>query len=348
MTSWPCSASSAAATRRVHAAAHRGQHRTRCMRRAVAARRHARTPRAARVSAIARPARRRPRRRWWCVRARTAARTPPARAARPSRSAPARARPRRSRTPRRPRPRRRGRRAPSAGGRCARRGTRRSPCSAAAARARRGPRRRGRARAARPRSARAARAAARARPPRSRAASSAASAEADDAGQVLGAAAAAVLVGAAAEQRLERRVAPHHQRADALRAAELVRRDHQVVGAERVRRRPATLPAACTASQWTRMPRARARAGDLGDRLQHAGLVVGEHHATAPWCRPAARPPRAGSMRPSRVDRQVLDRAARAAQHLGRAVHRVVLDGRDRDARPRASQRPRRADHARA
>ena len=39
-----------------------------------------------------------------------------------------------------------------------------------------------------------------------------------------------------------------------------------------------TLPAACTASQCTSAPRLAREAHDVGDRLQHAGLVVGEHH----------------------------------------------------------------------
>ena len=99
---------------------------------------------------------------------------------------------------------------------------------------------------------------------------------------------------------------PAHQRADALRAADLVRR-------KRHRSAPSALisqamrPAACTASTCNKAAGRMHDGRRFGDRLNHAGLVVGEHERNQ---RPAtARPQRASasaarSTRPSAVDRQ--------------------------------------------
>ena len=71
---------------------------------------------------------------------------------------------------------------------------------------------------------------------------------------------------------------PEHQRADALRAAELVRRQRHQVDARDALTSIGILPAAWTASQCTSAPCRRAAATTSRDRLEDAGLVVGEHH----------------------------------------------------------------------
>ena len=68
---------------------------------------------------------------------------------------------------------------------------------------------------------------------------------------------------------------PADQRAGALRPADLVRGDRHQVGAERSML-SSIRPAPCTASTWSR-PWRHERCGHLGDRLDHAGFVVGEH-----------------------------------------------------------------------
>ena len=103
-------------------------------------------------------------------------------------------------------------------------------------------------------------------------------AECRDAGDILGAGARAALLAAAADERIGKVnvLAPAHQRADAFGAADLVRRERQQVGAERAD------IAGNAARRLHRidMQEAAGRVhdrGGLGDRLHHAGLVVGQH-----------------------------------------------------------------------
>ena len=68
------------------------------------------------------------------------------------------------------------------------------------------------------------------------------------------------------------------QRADALRAAELVRRQRQKIGAERIDidRNPARRLHRIDMQEAARLMH---DVGGLANRLDHAGLVVGEHDA---------------------------------------------------------------------
>ena len=104
--------------------------------------------------------------------------------------------------------------------------------------------------------------------------------EADGAGDVLGAGAAVALLRAADDLRGERRAASHVQRADALRAVDLVRGDREQVDAERIDvevERAGGLHGVGVDgdARVVRLDDAR----DLGDRLDRADLVVGVHDA---------------------------------------------------------------------
>ena len=101
-------------------------------------------------------------------------------------------------------------------------------------------------------------------------------AEADDAGGVLGAAAQAPLLPAAVDERRDVEPCAHDERADPLGAGELVGGDAHHVDAE-----PGEGDRdAARRLHRVAMDQRAARAcpfRDLGDRLDHAGLVVGQH-----------------------------------------------------------------------
>jgi hypothetical protein len=101
-------------------------------------------------------------------------------------------------------------------------------------------------------------------------------AHADDLVRGQRARAQAALVAAAVNLRLDAhaRLATHVQRADALGAVGLVRREAHQVDRAALARSIATLPVACAASTWKTMPRSRQMLADRGDVLDHADLVV--------------------------------------------------------------------------
>ena len=94
-----------------------------------------------------------------------------------------------------------------------------------------------------------------------------------------------------------------------------------------------TLPAPCTASIWKNAPASAAIFADLFDRLQHAGLVIRQHHADEP-CRGPQRPPNllgidqsVGARRNKRHLRAAFRHALRRAQHcrvLNRRRNQVI------------------------
>ena len=150
--------------------------------------------------------------------------------------------------------------------------------------------------------------------------------------------------------RRKRRTVAHDQRADALRPAELVRRQRQVIaqrGIERdlARRRAPHRPAAARRAslhQRARLPRS---AGSRRSRC----WPPSPRPARGPCLRASARA--ALRDRPRRPPSPAMSRAARpatrSASALGVGQHRVMLDGRDeqpRDARlPRFAPRLHRA-----
>src|ERR1039458_8738864 len=95
---------------------------------------------------------------------------------------------------------------------------------------------------------------------------------------LFGSGAAAALMAAAHQQRLQRRSAADEERADALGSVHLVGADGAEMAAEaaHVQRNLAS------ALHGVNVKEGASRLGDLAnlfDRLQHAGLVVGQHHA---------------------------------------------------------------------
>ena len=101
-------------------------------------------------------------------------------------------------------------------------------------------------------------------------------AEADDAGDVLGAAAAVALLVFAVEVRREGRAFADEEGADAFRAAEFVGAEREVVDGERLeveRKLADGLHGIAVKAHAA----ARAEGGDVGDGEEDAGLVVGRH-----------------------------------------------------------------------
>ena len=95
-------------------------------------------------------------------------------------------------------------------------------------------------------------------------------AEADDLVRGEGARAEAALVAAAVDLRLDAHagLAAHVERADALRAVDLVRRDGEQVDLE-LRTSISTRPAPCTASQWKMTPFSR-----QSSAISHTGWIT--------------------------------------------------------------------------
>ena len=101
-----------------------------------------------------------------------------------------------------------------------------------------------------------------------------------DAGDVLGTGAKAALLATAMDQPLDQHLGrARDQRADALRAGQLVgRKCVAEIGAQRRHVDRRSCRAAWTASQWSqRAVLPGADRGNLGHGLDHAGLVVGQH-----------------------------------------------------------------------
>ena len=126
-----------------------------------------------------------------------------------------------------------------------------------------------------------------------------------------------------AADRLERRGVPDQQRADARRPAELVRGDDDEIGVGQ-RQLAGALGAIDEQQPAGRLhPR-----GDLGDRLDHAGLVVDRLDRDQ-------RPLRPGQRRVEIVEIELPSAPDRDLPRVGRAAqHRRMLDRRD-DARSR-------------
>jgi len=150
--------------------------------------------------------------------------------------------------------------------------------------------------------------------------------EADDAGDVLSAGAAAALVAASDEQRLERRSAADEQSADALGAVDLVGADGAEMAAEAA---DVKGDAAC-ALDGVDVKEGGGGAGDLCnlfDGLEDAGFVVGEHDADEAGVGLESlangfRVNEAGGL-----GRDVCDFNAMAGEALGGLKDRGVLDG---------------------
>ena len=154
-------------------------------------------------------------------------------------------------------------------------------------------------------------------------------AKAGNGGDILGSRAQAALLAAALDQRLgDMDIAAADQRAGALRAAELVRGKAHQIGAQLAdiaidpARRPA--PRRHAARRWR-----HARSSAISrDRLDHAGLVVGEHHRDQRTLGPSN-----GASKSMKIDhavaghRQFLDRIGGKPPA---AAHRRMLDRRDK------------------
>ena len=200
----------------------------------------------------------------------------------------------------------------AAAGRCARPGTRRTPCWAAAApppRARPG---RARPRAGRPRGARAAPAASPPKASSSRAASSAARPSPTMPGTFSVPPRRPPSWPVPRKSGSKGATPAHDQRAGALGAAELVPRDDQVVGVQLAGVHRDLARRLHRVAQDQHAARARAPR-QLGHRLEHAGLVVGEHHGQHRGPRGRGRPRPVGRHAPVRVHRQVGRRRSRRA-----------------------------------
>ncbi len=140
------------------------------------------------------------------------------------------------------------------------------------------------------------------------------------------------LLAAAPEQRRERR-APAAPRAPR-RRADRGTCGRRASGSRRPARATSTaiLPTAWTASQSSGMPRSRQARGDLGDRLQGAELVVGEHQRDERGVGARARrSSRSGSTTPPpvRAPPRVTSRPRRRSAPPAAARDRRVLERRD-------------------
>ena len=191
-------------------------------------------------------------------------------------------------------------------------------------------------------------------------------AEADGAGVVLGARPPPPLLAAADEERVERRVGAHPERRHAGRAVELVAAQRQPVRPQR-RHVDRHLAHRLHRVAEHRHAALAAEGGDLGDRLQGADLVVGEHqrdelrvigerrrhrrrvdHAAGAGRHPRHRHPRRLGERHAGAHRRVLEggddeMAAEAGAAGDGGEHRVVGlgagGGEDDLPRPRAEER---------
>ncbi len=157
--------------------------------------------------------------------------------------------------------------------------------------------------------------------------------ETGDAGHVLGAGAASPLLSAAAQQRRQIDPAGYDQRADPRRAADLVRRQGQQIGADRgdvERHLAGGLHRVAVKEGALRMRQRR----DLRDRLDDAGLVVGEHNRNQR--RPRVSREKTGeSVEPD--DAVAVDRDRLGPRN--RLAHRVMLDrGHQQALAPGAEQ----------
>ena len=148
---------------------------------------------------------------------------------------------------------------------------------------------------------------------------------------VFGAGAAAALLSPAAQLRLELDIAGRDQRANARRAADLMRRQGYQIGADRrrVERNPAGRLHRVAMKQRAVPPR---DAGDIGDRLYDAGLVVGEHDRNQRGARVI------GEKTVERIETQKAVAVDRDAFRRGIGVQdRVMLHSRNQHAAPSAA-----------
>ena len=162
--------------------------------------------------------------------------------------------------------------------------------------------------------------------------------EAGDGRGVDGAGADVALLAAAVHQRGHLDLAAYDERADAVRAADLVPGQGQGVDAGARRSRRGRSPTAWTASVCTGMPCAPASSTTSATGCEGADLVVGPHHRDqGDGLRVAldrlAQRVEVEAARP--VDRQQLDgRALLLAEPEQRVEHGVVLDGAGQDPHP--------------
>ena len=157
--------------------------------------------------------------------------------------------------------------------------------------------------------------------------------EPGDARQVFGAGAAAALLAAAAQQRRELDIAGDDQRADAGRAADLVRRQGDEIGADLgdVERR--SCRRACTASQWKSAPCACAIAAiSATGWITPVSLLASITETSAGRGSPASSALERGEI----DDAVAVDRDPLGVGH--RLQHRTVLDRRDQDALAAAAE----------
>ena len=116
-----------------------------------------------------------------------------------------------------------------------------------------------------------------------------------DPGDILGSAAQTALLTAAADQRVgQMQAGPADQRADALRTADLVRRQRQKIGAQVIEIERDS-PRRLDRIHMQKTTRLVDDLSDLADRLNNAGFVIGQHDGNQ-----RRRP---GQQRPQRVAR---------------------------------------------
>ncbi len=165
----------------------------------------------------------------------------------------------------------------------------------------------------------------------------------DRPGDVLGAGAAVALLGATLLLRQDVRAVPDIERSDALRPLELVRPERDEVCPERL---DIDVDVRCRLDRVDVEDEALARShpgGDLGDRLDRAHLVVGEHDRDEDRLVVERRLELVGVHPAVAVDRQLDDLEAELLEVAQRVPDRVVLDRRGHDAMAARLAGPRRA-----
>ena len=136
---------------------------------------------------------------------------------------------------------------------------------------------------------------------------------------------------APSEERSERRAAPHVERADALGGVELVTGDGEQIDVELAHAAPAPCPP--TAPRRCERPHRTAWASsrELGDGLEHAGLVVRVHHRDERGVAVDGFPGRVDAGTSFAIDPDARDPVPVPLQPVARACGRRVLDARGDD-----------------
>ena len=150
--------------------------------------------------------------------------------------------------------------------------------------------------------------------------------QANDAGDILRAGTPPALMQPAKKHGLEPHIAPHKQRARALRRIHLVAGEAEQVAAQRLHIQR-QLARALDRIRVEERARRVGRIGQHAHRLDHAGLVVGEHDADELRRGPQRRLQRAHLNQPLRCARQECDFDAALGQLLRRMQDGVVLNG---------------------